>query len=115
MSRFFMKKVVLCISLFPLLPLDAAFTGDVIERHVQISKALKLPDDSYVTLHGFITKHLSDDSYLFMDSSGSITVEIEHDIWRGLDVSPLDHVRIRGKIDKNWNRPEVEVDYIEKL
>lgn len=112
----YMEKILLFgILLFPSLPLNAAFISDVAEKPIQISQALKFQNDTYVTLRGFITKHLTGDAYLLMDSSGSITVEIEDGIWRDLDVSPLDHVRVRGKINKNWTRTEVEVDHIEKL
>ena len=77
--------------------------------------AAKMRDDSRVTLRGNIVQHLGKDKYLFQDASGSIQVEIDDDKWRGQSITPNDTVELHGKIDKDRNSVEVEVDRVVKL
>ena len=50
---------------------------------------------------------------MFKDSTGSVTVEIDDEDWRGLDVKPQDMVTIKGEVDKEMFSTEIDVDYIE--
>jgi uncharacterized protein (TIGR00156 family) len=74
-----------------------------------------LPDDAKVVLQGYILSHIRSDHYLFQDDTGSITVEIDNDNWRGLTVSPADRVEIHGEVDRDLLTLEIEVEYIRKL
>lgn len=76
---------------------------------VTVQQALSLPDDSGVTLKGKIVKSLGDESYTFQDATGSIEVEIDHEIWRGQQVGPNDTVVIIGEMDKDWTKTSVDV------
>lgn len=78
------------------------------------AEALKMKDDVPVSLKGKIVKNLGDEKYLFQDSSGSIEVEIDGDIWRGQNITPEDVVVISGEIDKDWNHTSVDVSTIQK-
>ena len=42
-----------------------------------IIEALKMNDDSCVTIQGSIIKQISDDKYIFKDLTGTMTVEID--------------------------------------
>ena len=78
-------------------------------------EAATMRDDAPVTLRGNIVQHLGGDKYLFQDESGTIRLDIDHDEWRGLTVTPEDLVEVRGEVDKDWNSVEIEVDRITKL
>jgi uncharacterized protein (TIGR00156 family) len=52
-----------------------------------VEEAKNLRDDSPVLLRGNITRFLGDEKYLFSDDSGTITIEIENRLWKGLSVS----------------------------
>lgn len=82
---------------------------------VTVAQAKELPDDAWVTLRGNITQRLTDDNYLFKDSTGEIQVDIDHDKWQGQTVSPTDLVEITGEVDKDWNSIEIDVKQIKKV
>jgi uncharacterized protein (TIGR00156 family) len=82
---------------------------------VTIQAARGMRDDTPVTLRGKLTQFLGNEKYLLVDDTGSIIVEIENRLWRGLSVDENDTVEITGEIDGNFTRIEVEVDSIKKL
>ena len=69
-------------------------------------------DDTPVTLTGKITRSLGGEHYTFTDGSGSITVEIDHDKWFGIQVTPNTKIMINGEIDKEFTHTTIDVDYI---
>lgn len=89
------------------------FLGPSISK-TTIKKAITLNDDIPVKIEGKIIQHLGKDKYLFRDSSGDITIEIDHDKWRGITVEPNDTVIIDGEIDKDWNSIKIDVESIIK-
>jgi uncharacterized protein (TIGR00156 family) len=80
-----------------------------------VEEAKNLRDDSPVLLQGKITRFLGDEKYLFSDDSGTITIEIEHRLWKGLSVNQDDLVEIIGEVDKDFRKIEIEVDSIRKI
>ncbi|MBQ2810700.1 MAG: YgiW/YdeI family stress tolerance OB fold protein [Alphaproteobacteria bacterium] len=78
-----------------------------------VAEALKMSDDMAVVLEGKIEKSLGNEEYMFSDSTGSIKVEIDDDNWRGVTVTPEDKVVIRGEVEKDMFKTEIEVDKIE--
>lgn len=81
---------------------------------VTVEQAKKLKDDAQVTLRGKIVQSLGDDDYLFEDSTGSITVEIDDKRWQGLQVGPDDLVEIQGELDKEMFSIEIDVKRLSK-
>lgn len=77
-----------------------------------VAEALKLNDDTPVVLVGQIEKSLGDEKYLFKDASGSVTVEIDNEDWRGVTVTPKDTIVIQGEIDKDFFKTEIDVDSV---
>lgn len=55
------------------------------------------------------------ENYTFRDESGEVEVEVDGDVWRGVEVGPNDLIRIRGEVDHSWNKTEVEVEHLEKV
>ncbi|UOO82156.1 NirD/YgiW/YdeI family stress tolerance protein [Uruburuella testudinis] len=81
-----------------------------------VAAAKKLADDHKVVLEGSIVKKTGHEHYEFRDASGSVTVEIDDDDWRGLSVTAADKVRIEGEVEhKRGGQVEIEVDRIVKL
>lgn len=60
------------------------------------ANARTLADDTWVTLKGNIEQRTGDETYLFLDKSGSTKLDIDHKRWNGLTVSPRDTVEIQG-------------------
>ena len=79
-----------------------------------VAEAKKLGDDTPVVLVGKIEKSLGGEKYVFTDNTGSVTVEIDNDDWRGLTVNDKDTVEIRGEVDKDFMNFEIDVDSIAK-
>lgn len=79
-----------------------------------VEQAKNSRDDTRVMLEGKIIEHIAKDKYLFIDNTGNITIEIDHDDWRGVVVGPNDTVVIYGEVDKDFKKIKIDVDYIEK-
>jgi uncharacterized protein (TIGR00156 family) len=80
-----------------------------------VKEALRMRDDAVVTLRGNIVQYLGKDMYVFKDSTGTINVDIDADVWRGQEVSPKDTVEITGEVDKDWLSLEIDVQRLTKL
>ncbi|MDR0706828.1 MAG: NirD/YgiW/YdeI family stress tolerance protein [Treponema sp.] len=82
---------------------------------VTVDAAKGLRDGYPVILKGKIERFLGDEKYLFTDETGSIIVEIDDILWRGLSVDQNDMVEITGEIDKGFRRTEIEASGIKKM
>lgn len=81
-----------------------------------VKEARLLDDDMRVTLQGSIVKQLSKERYLFQDPSGEMEIEIEHDEWYGIEVTPEDTILLQGEIERSHFQPAVlDVDFLLKL
>lgn len=92
--------------------------GGFVDNNANLTTAAKVKDqkdDSWVKLRGNITERLSDDRYLFRDTTGTVNVEIDHKRWNGQTITPQDQVEIQGKVDKEWNEFEIDVKQVIKL
>ena len=81
------------------------------QENITTVRAVKntIKDDAIVTLKGRFTKHIKGDKYEFVDEAGDkITAELDDD-------HNWSHVRrgdlyvITAKVDKDWNKTEIEV------
>ncbi|WP_330543237.1 NirD/YgiW/YdeI family stress tolerance protein [Aeromonas hydrophila] len=93
----------------------AAYTGPQEQNKVSVAQLKDLADDSWATLEGKLVKQLGGENYMFRDASGEVEVEVDQDVWRGIEVGPDDLIRIRGEVDHSWNKTEVEVESLEKV
>ena len=92
---------------------QGGFTGPSIAKST-VAEAKNLSDDTPVILTGKIEKSLGGEKYLFSDQTGSLTVEIDNEDWRGVTVSENDVVEIRGEIDKDLMSMKIDVDSVVK-
>ncbi len=91
--------------------------GGFMEGEPQISTvkaAMDMADDSMVTLQGKIEKRIKKDKYTFQDATGSMTVEIDKDIWNGQTVTPQDTVVISGELDRDGKHAKLDVEQLTK-
>ncbi|MGX3067702.1 YgiW/YdeI family stress tolerance OB fold protein [Ursidibacter arcticus] len=79
-----------------------------------VAQAKKAYDDTYVSLSGYIVNKVGDEKYTFKDSTGQIRVEIDDDLWGGLQATPKTKVRIYGQVDKDDGRTEIDVKRISR-
>ena len=111
-----MRKVTLltaAVLLSGISAVQAAFVGSETVNPVTVAEAAKMPDESRVTLQGYIVSHLGGEDYTFNDECGSIKLEIDEKVWQGLDVSPQDKVEVRGEVDTHKYKPtDIEVETI---
>lgn len=85
------------------------------ENIVTVSQVKEMRDDTPVIIQGNIVQRMGDEKYLFQDSTGSITVEIDRKDWRGQTVTPSDTVKLYGEVDSGLFKTEIDIDYVEKL
>lgn len=79
-----------------------------------VAQAKRAYEDTYVTLRGNITSKVAHEKYTFKDSTGSIRVEIDDDVWGGLNVAPATKVTLYGKVDHDDGRVQIDVKRISK-
>lgn len=80
-----------------------------------VAEALKMRDDSWITLRGNIEQQIGKKRYLFRDETGTINIEIDRKYWNGLTITPTDKVEIQGELDKDWNEVELDVKRVTKI
>ncbi len=85
------------------------------ETIVTIKQVKEMRDDIPVIVQGKIIQRMGDEKFLFEDNTGSITIEIDDDAWRGQTITPADTVKIYGDVDRGIFTTEIEIDYIEKI
>lgn len=83
-----------------------------------VSNLQTMGDDTKVVLEGYITGKAGTadpEEYFFQDSTGSLKVDIDNEVWRGQTVNPKTKVRIYGEVDYNKKAKtrEVEVERLE--
>ena len=84
------------------------------ETIVTVKQVNEMRDDVPVIIKGKIVQRMGDEKYLFEDGTGSITIEIDDDSWRGQTISPADTVKMYGEVDRGFFTTEIDIDYVEK-
>lgn len=80
-----------------------------------VKHALTLRDDTRVQLRGYVVRAIGDEKYQFRDSTGTMTVDIDDDLWNGQAISAKTPVTIYGEVDidyKPTKRVEIDVDSV---
>ncbi|OOH87741.1 hypothetical protein BMT54_09380 [Pasteurellaceae bacterium 15-036681] len=77
--------------------------------------ALNAADDTPVLIEGHITKQVDKNDFIFKDANGTeIQIEVNRKAWKGQTITPNDKIEIRGEVDKDWGKTEIEVKQITK-
>ncbi len=90
----------------------AAFNGPSGAKKASVAEAKGMADDTAVVLQGNITQNLGGEKYVFTDGKDTVTVEIDDEDGRGLNVGPEDVVVSTGDGDNDWTTVEIDVDEI---
>lgn len=89
--------------------------GQNANSQMTIAEVKNQRDDALVTFTGKILRQVDGDDYIVADSTGEIKVEIDNHVWKGVNVTPADTVRIQGKFDKELINSSVDALSIEKV
>lgn len=86
----------------------------VMDTVVTVSQIPSMADDQNVVMTGYLIEDLGEKMYVFQDSTGTITVEIEPVILGEMVIIPDTKMKIKGQVDKGEGaEPDIiEVDYI---
>ena len=109
-----MKKIFIAS-----LAASIAMAGGFVSNHksenvISVKEALKLNDDAKVILEGKIKSHIKSDKYEFVDKNGDvIVVEIDNKKWGNVTANEDTPLRIRGEVDKDFTKTEIDVDSVE--
>ncbi|MDL2226760.1 NirD/YgiW/YdeI family stress tolerance protein [Deltaproteobacteria bacterium OttesenSCG-928-M10] len=115
MKKYFLSLALLLFFFSAQPGLAEGFSGPgSVPARTMVSDLGNLADDTMVVLTGKIEKQLKDDEYQFNDGTGTVVVEIDHDVWMGLTVGPEDIVEIQGELDKELMSRKVDVKRITK-
>ena len=81
-----------------------------------VKNALTLKDDTKVQLRGNVVKAIGDEKYQFRDKTGSITIDVDDELWQGRPISANTNVTLIGEVDidyKPLKRVEIDVDQVQ--
>jgi len=109
----FLLAFLLALPVFYVTAQQGGFTGPGADI-TTVEQAKKLRDETNVLLKGYIQHSLGNEKYIFSDDTGTITVEIDREVWGTLSVNENDLVEISGEVDRGWNKIEIEVKTIKK-
>jgi uncharacterized protein (TIGR00156 family) len=92
----------------------AAFEGPGAAMTATTVKAVqRLHDDSPVTLIGYLIKKTGEEHYLFKDTTGTITVEIDDADFHGRKITPQTKIKLYGEVDKELHGIKIDVERFE--
>lgn len=83
---------------------------------VTVKQALTQKDDTHVRLRGQVIKSLGDEKYQFRDTTGTIIVDIDDQLWQGKPVSDKTTIIISGEVDIDYlpiKSTEIDVNSIQ--
>ena len=94
-------------------PETGSYTGPGPEL-VSVKQALSMPDGTWVSIKGKVTKYLGGKEYIIADSSGAADAKIGANAWMGQNVSESDTVVFQGKVKKEWSNTRIDVKRVSK-
>lgn len=110
-----MKKIIIA-SLAASIAMAGGFTSKHSSETISVKEALKLNDDAKVVLEGKIKSQIKSDKYEFIDKNGDvIVVEIDNKKWGNVTANEDTLLRIRGEVDKDFTKTEIDVDSVEVI
>ena len=70
-----------------------------LHKPTTVKHALTLKNDTKVQLRGYVVKSIGDEKYQFRDTTGTMTVDIDDDLWNGKAISANTMVTLLGEVD----------------
>ena len=90
-------------------PVAGGYTGPG-PASVSIQQALSMPDGSWVSIKGSISKFLGDTYYTITDSSGTATAKIGKKAWQRQNFEASDTVVFHGRVTKPLWTNDARID-----
>ena len=113
------KKSLIAMAIFSVGfgTLYAGFTGPQDNQEITtVAKALTANDDTDVVLSGSIINSTKHEHYTFQDSTGKISVEIDDDDFKGINITNTSKVTLYGEVDTDYKHGKevrsIDVDRI---
>lgn len=95
---------------------DQTIIKEAAQNNLSIAQAIKSPDSTAVTLTGTISAHIKDEHFELKDDTGSIGVEIDHDLATLQQLKLGTKVKLVGEVDTHRDKPtDIDVVKIEIL
>ncbi|MBU3847205.1 MAG: NirD/YgiW/YdeI family stress tolerance protein [Candidatus Acinetobacter avistercoris] len=95
---------------------DQAIITEATKNKTTVAEAIKAADATAVNVTGTIVRHVKDDHFELKDHTGSIQVEIDHDLATVAQLKSGTEVKIYGEVDTHRIKPtDIEVVKIEIL
>ena len=95
---------------------DHVIIQEAVNNHVQVAQAIKLADETAVTLTGTLVKQIDAEKFELKDATGTILLEIDDDISRATPIKVGDKVKVVGEVDTHRYKPtDIEVVLLEKI
>ena len=94
---------------------NTAVNQSALSKVSTVKQALVAKDDTKVEVKGYVVKAIGDEKYQFRDATGSITVDIDDDLWHGKAIAANTPVTLIGEVDidyKPTKRVEIDVDAV---
>ena len=84
---------------------NGGFVGPQAEpKSVTVEEAKSMNDEAKILVKGHIISAVGDEDYMFKDNTGTIKVEIDKDLWKGVTIKPEDNVEILGEVDRHLQK-----------
>ena len=69
-----------------------------------------------MTLKGVISKYISGDDFELKDTTGTMAIDVDDDLWKPMQLEVGDKVRVVGEVDTHRVKPtDIDVIHIEKI
>lgn len=95
---------------------DQAIITEATKNKTTVAEAIKAADATAVNVTGTIVRHVKDEHFELKDHTGSIQVEIDHDLATVAQLKSGTEVKIYGEVDTHRIKPtDIEVVKIEIL
>ena len=94
---------------------NTAVNQSALTKVSTVKQALVAKDDTKVEVKGYVVKAIGDEKYQFRDATGSMTVDIDDDLWHGKAIAANTPVTLIGEVDidyKPTKRVEIDVDAV---
>ena len=103
-----------CMAACLVIPAHSQFSGSNQPGVITtVGESRSARNGARVSLTGTIKKELRRAQYLFHDQSGEIRVRIEHELWRGREVTNQTLLRLRGRVDADVRGRFVDAYYFQ--
>jgi uncharacterized protein (TIGR00156 family) len=115
-----MKRILFALLLAPFISTTSFAAGgyngpSTSEAIATVAAATEARDNADVVLQGKVVRKLKNDLYEFRDKTGSISVEIDDDVWPTQSISEQTLVKLVGEVDRDLFDRKIDVDLIEVI